>query len=61
MEINDTSAYIVIRFAPEGESQFHPVLGEDIKNMLRGFDYDSDNEEYVSSDGAIKYKLILIG
>lgn len=61
MEINDTTAYMVTRFAPEGESSFHPILGEDIKNMLRNCTYDPKNDEYVSEDEIIRYKLTVIG
>lgn len=61
MEINDTAAYMVTKEAPEGPSAFSPILGEDVKNMLRGYEYHPIHDEYVSPDGKIKYKLTLIG
>lgn len=61
MEIKDTAAYMVTRFAPEGESSFHPVLGEDIKNMLRNCTYDPEIDTYINSDKTIRYKIMIIG
>lgn len=61
MGINDTTAYMVARFSSEGESNFHPIIGEDVKNMLRNFSYDPENDEYVSEDGTVRYKLTVIG
>lgn len=61
MSINDTDAFIVYRTDENGESVFQPILGEDVKNMLRGFDYHENEDEYVSPDGKTRYKLRFIG
>lgn len=61
MEINDTAAYMVTRFAPEGESSFHPILGEEVKNMLRNCTYNPKTDDYISQDKTIRYKLTIIG
>lgn len=57
----DTSAYFVEKFDETGSSAFSPILGEDVKNMLRGFDYHENEDEYVSPDGKTRYKLRFIG
>lgn len=59
MSINDTDAFIVHRTDENGESVFQPILGEDVKNMLRGFSYN--NEKEIWENGTISYRLRKIG
>lgn len=61
MNINDTDAFIVYRTDENGESVFQPILGEDVKNLIKGFDYNEEENLWMSPDGTITIKLKRIG
>lgn len=61
MNINDTDAFMVYRTDENGTSAFHPILGEDVKNMLRGFTYNSQKKIWTNESHTIEYQLEKIG